>query len=263
MYMDKPIVIKIGGATFGKRNPILEDIVTLQKKGKSLVVIHGGGNMVTEWLKKQGIETKFVRGERITDKPALDIVAAVLAGLANKQIVATINNLGGRAVGISGVDGGLIQSRIANQRLGYVGTIVKVDASVIDALLKAGFIPVISPITAYTIDRPADAPLILNINGDPMAGEIAAALGAEKLIFLTDVTGVLDKEGKLLSVITLNQVKGLIDSGTASGGMIPKLNACLIAAAHKTTACIVDGRQPHALFNAIESDHAGTIIRTR
>ena len=261
--MDKPIVIKIGGATFGKRDPILEDIVVLQKKGKSLVVIHGGGNMVTEWLKKQGIETKFVRGERITDKPALDIVAAVLGGLANKQIVAMINNLGGRAVGISGVDGAMVQSRIADQELGLVGTIVKVDTSVIDALLKAGFIPVISPITAYVIDRPTDAPLMLNINGDPMAGEIAAALGAEKLIFLTDVTGVLDKEGKLLSVITLNQAKELIDSGTASGGMIPKLNACLIAAAHKTTTCIVDGRQPHALITAIESDHAGTIIGAR
>jgi acetylglutamate kinase len=261
--MDKPIVIKIGGATFGKRDPILEDIVTLQKKGKSLVVIHGGGNMVTEWLKKQGIETKFVRGERITDKPALDIVAAVLGGLANKQIVATINNLGGRAVGISGVDGAMVQSRIANPELGYVAQTVKVDASVIDALLKAGFIPVISPITAYTIDRPADAPLMLNINGDPLAGEIAAAIGAEKLIFLTDVTGVLDKDGKLLSIITVNQAKELIDSGTASGGMIPKLNACLIAAANKTTTCIVDGRQPHALLNAIDSDRAGTIIRAR
>ena len=261
--MEKPIVIKIGGATFGKRDPILEDIVALQKKGKSLVVVHGGGNMVTEWLKKQGIETKFVRGERITDKPALDVVAAVLAGLANKQIVAMINNLGGRAVGISGVDGAMVQSRIANPELGYVAQTVKVDTSVIDALLKAGFIPVISPITAYTIDRPADAPLMLNINGDPVAGEIAAALGAEKLIFLTDVTGVLDKEGKLLSVITLNQAKELIDSGTASGGMIPKLNACLTAAAHKTTTCIVDGRQPHALITAIESDHAGTIIRAR
>ena len=261
--MEKAIVIKIGGATFGKRDPILEDIVALQKKGKSLVVVHGGGNMVTEWLKKQGIETKFVRGERITDKPALEIVAAVLGGLANKQIVATINNLGGRAVGISGVDGALIQSRIANPELGYVGTTVKVDAAVLDALLKGGFIPVISPITAYTIDRPSDAPLMLNINGDPLAGEIAAALKAEKLIFLTDVTGVLDKEGKLLSIITLNQVKELIDSGTASGGMIPKLNACLTAAANKTITCIVDGRQPHALLNAIESDNAGTIIRAR
>ena len=261
--MDKPIVIKIGGATFGKRDPILEDIVTLQKKGKSLVVVHGGGNMVTEWLKKQGVETKFVRGERITDKPSLDIVAAVLGGLANKQIVATINNLGGRAVGISGVDGGLIQGRVANPEMGYVAQTVKVDTTVINALLQAGFIPVISPITAYTIDRPADAPLMLNINGDPMAGEIAAALGAEKLIFLTDVTGVLDKDGKLLAVINLNQVKELIDSGTASGGMIPKLNACLTAAVHKTTTCIVDGRQPHALLNAIESDTAGTVIRAR
>jgi len=178
--MDKPIVIKIGGATFGKRDPILEDIVALQKKGKSLVVVHGGGNMVTEWLKKQGVETKFVRGERVTDKASLDIVAAVLGGLANKQIVATINNLGGRAVGISGVDGGLIQGRVANPEMGYVAQTVKVDPTVINALLQAGFIPVISPITAYTIDRPADAPLMLNINGDPMAGEIAAALGAEK-----------------------------------------------------------------------------------
>ena len=261
--MDKPIVIKIGGATFGKHDPILEDIVALQKKGKSLVVIHGGGNMVTEWLKKMGIQTKFVRGERITDKPALDVVAAVLAGLANKQIVATINNLGGRAVGISGVDGAMIQGRIANPELGYVAQTVKVDTSLLDALLKAGFIPVISPITDFTFDRPVDAPLMLNINGDPLAGEIAAALDAEKLLFLTDVTGVLDKDGKLLAVITLNQAKELIDSGTASGGMIPKLNACLTAAAHKTTTCIVDGRQPHALLNAIESDRAGTIIRAR
>ena len=261
--MEKSIVIKIGGAAFGKRDPILEDIVALQKKGKSLVVIHGGGNIVTEWLKKLGIETKFVRGERITDRPALDVVAAVLAGLANKQIIATINNLGGRAVGISGVDGAMVQSRIANPELGYVAQTVKVDPTVINVLLQAGFIPVISPITDFTFDRPSDAPLMLNINGDPMAGEIAAALDAEKLIFLTDVTGVLDKDGKLLAVINLKQAKELIDSGTASGGMIPKLNACLIAAAHKTITCIVDGRQPHALINAIESDQAGTIIRAR
>ena len=134
--MEKPIVIKIGGAAFGKRDPILEDIVALQKKGKLLVVVHGGGNMVTEWLKKLGIETKFVRGERITDKPALDVVAAVLAGLANKQIVATINNLGGRAVGISGVDGAMVQSRIANPELGYVAQTVKVDPTVIKLCCK-------------------------------------------------------------------------------------------------------------------------------
>ena len=187
----------------------------------------------------------------------------MLGGLANKQIVATINHLGGRAVGISGVDGALIQGRIDNPELGYVAGAVKVDTSVLEALLKAGFIPVVSPITDFTFDRPADAPLMLNINGDPLAGEIATALGAEKLIFLTDVTGVLDKEGKLLDVITIHQAKELIDSGVASGGMIPKLNACLQAAANKTTTCIVDGRQPHALITAIESDRAGTVIRAR
>jgi len=261
--MNKPIVIKIGGATFGKHDPILEDVVSLQKKGQSLVIIHGGGNMITEWLKKQGVETRFVRGERVTDKPSLEVVAAVLGGLANKQIVATINNLGGRAVGISGVDGAMVQSRIANEELGYVGITVKVDTTVIEALLKAGFIPVISPISYYAVDRPPNAPLMLNINGDPLAGEIAAAINAEKLIFLTDVTGVLDKDGKLLSIVTTDQVKNLIDSAIVSGGMIPKLNACLKAANNNTVTCIVDGRQPHALINAIEKDIAGTVIRSR
>lgn len=261
--MSKPIVIKIGGATFGKHDPILEDIVSLQKKEKSLVVVHGGGNMVTEWLKKQGIETRFVRGERVTDKPSLEVVTAVLSGLANKQIVATINSLGGRAVGISGVDGAMVQSRIAKEELGYVGTIVMVDTAILEALLKAGLIPVISPVSYYALDRPADAPLMLNTNGDPLAGEIAAAINAEKLIFLTDVMGVLDKDGKLLSIITIDQVQDLIDSNTVSGGMIPKLNACLKAASNKTVTCIVDGRQPHALINAIENDNAGTVIRTR
>ncbi|MDD5288438.1 MAG: acetylglutamate kinase [Dehalococcoidales bacterium] len=261
--MNKPIVIKIGGATFGKHDPILEDLVALQKQGKTLVVIHGGGNMVTEWLKKQGAETHFVCGERVTDKPTLEIATAVLGGLANKQIVATINSLGGRAVGISGVDGALVQSRISKPELGYVGTTVKVDTAVLEALLKGGFIPVIASVSYYAFDRPADAPLMLNINGDPLAGEIAAALGAEKLIFLTDVAGVLDKNGKLLSIIHTAEVKELIDSGTASGGMIPKLNACLTAAANKTITCIVDGRQPHALINAIDKDIVGTTIRAR
>ncbi len=261
--MSKTIVVKIGGATFGKHDPILEDLVALQKKGKSLVVIHGGGNMVTEWLKKQGIETHFVQGERVTDQPSLEIVTAVLGGLANKQIVATINSLGGKAVGISGVDGALVQSRIANPELGYVGTIVKVDTTVLKALLKADFIPVISPITCYSFDRPADAPLMLNINGDPLAGEIAASIGAEKLILLTDVAGVLDKEGKLLSNLNVAQAEELLESGVASGGMIPKLNACLKVAANKTTVCIVDGRQPHALINAIENGNVGTTIRAR
>ncbi|MDO9333624.1 MAG: acetylglutamate kinase [Dehalococcoidales bacterium] len=259
--MKKPIVVKIGGATFGKHDPILEDIVTLQKRGVLLVVIHGGGNLVTEWLAKQGTKTSFVRGERVTDKPALDMVTAVLGGLVNKQIVGTINTLGGKAVGISGVDGALIQSSITDKDLGYVGIVKKVEPAVLTVLLKAGFIPVISPISYYAFDRPPDAPPILNINGDPLAGEIAAALKAKKLIFLTDVAGILDKSGKLMPKLNKAQARELLDSGVASGGMIPKITGCLKALEVGATTCIIDGRQPGALIKAIENDGDGTVIR--
>ncbi|MDP2919230.1 MAG: acetylglutamate kinase [Dehalococcoidia bacterium] len=259
--MKRPIVIKIGGATLGKHDPILEDIVTLQKRGLSMVVVHGGGNVVTDWLKKQGTPTSFVRGERVTDIPALDMVTAVLGGLVNKQIVGTIQNLGGRAVGLSGVDGAMVQSQKAGEELGYVGQVKKVDPAVLKALLQAGFIPVVSPISYYAFDRPQDAPPILNINGDPLAGEIAAALEAEKLIFLTDVAGIMDKDGKLLATLNKAQAQALLDSGVASGGMIPKINGCLTALSAGTTACIIDGRQPGALIKAAESDAAGTVIR--
>lgn len=259
--MKKPIVVKIGGATFGKHDPILEDIVALQKRGLSLVVIHGGGNVVTDWLKKQGTHTSFVRGERVTDKPALEMVTAVLGGLVNKQIVGEINALGGRAVGISGVDGAMIQSRIAGKELGYVGIVQKVDPAVLITLLDAGFIPVVSPISFYAVNRPPDAPPILNINGDPLAGEIAAVLKAEKLIFLTDVGGILDRDGKLMPELSGAEAKALLDSGVASGGMIPKINGCLTALTAGTTSCIIDGRQPYALVKAIENHGTGTVIR--
>ncbi|TET67746.1 MAG: acetylglutamate kinase, partial [Dehalococcoidia bacterium] len=187
--MDKVIVVKIGGATLGSHDTTIEDIVSLQQQGRLLVVVHGGGRLVTEWLSKRGISTRFVHGERVTDKATLEMVTAVLAGLANKEIVAAINSLGGRAIGISGVDGGLIQSRIEDIELGYVGTVVKVDTAPLEALLQAGYIPVVSPLSLHSFDKPKDAPPILNINADPVAGEIAAAIGAERLIFLTDVAG--------------------------------------------------------------------------
>ncbi|MDD5191166.1 MAG: acetylglutamate kinase [Dehalococcoidales bacterium] len=259
--MNKFIVVKIGGATFGKHDPILEDIVALQKKGVILVVVHGGGNVVTEWLKKQGIPTTFVRGERVTDKPALEMVAAVLGGLMNKQIVGTINTLGGRAVGISGVDGMLIQGKVSNAELGYVGATEKVDITVITALIAGSFIPVIAPLSYYAVDRPVGALPMLNINGDPLAGDIAAALHAEKLVFLTDVRGVNDVNGKLLPKLNQTEARALIDSGAANGGMIPKINGCLKIAAAGGTAYIADGREPGALINAVEKSIAGTIIR--
>ncbi len=253
-------VIKIGGATFGKHDPILEDIVALQQRGISLVVIHGGGNLVTEWLKKQDIKTTFVRGERVTDRASLDIVTAVLSGLVNKQIVGQINTLGGRAVGLSGVDGAMVQAGIANHELGYVGSVRHVDTAVLEAILKAGFIPIVSPVSYYAFDRPPDAPPLLNINGDPLAGEIAAALKAKKLIFLTDVAGIKDSAGNVITNINGMQAQALIDSGVASGGMIPKINGALKAIEAGAVTCIVDGRQPHALIHAFESDETGTCI---
>ncbi|HEX79061.1 MAG TPA: acetylglutamate kinase, partial [Dehalococcoidia bacterium] len=147
------IVVKLGGSIFENRDTSIEDIVSLQKQGKPLVLVHGGANIVTKWLNHSNTETNFHQGERITDQAALEMVTAVLGGLVNKEIVAAINTGGGRAVGISGVDGSLIQGRIRNRDMGYVGNVVKVDQSVLMALLESGFIPVISPISLHAFDR--------------------------------------------------------------------------------------------------------------
>ena len=259
--LDKVIVVKIGGATFGSHDPIIEDIVELQRRGKSLVIVHGGANLVTEWLTRQGIPTRFVHGERVTDRATLEMVTAVLAGLANKEIVAAINSAGGRAIGISGVDGALIQGRIKDSELGYMGAVVKVDTAPLEALLRAGYIPVVSPVSLHSFDKPDDAPQILNINGDPVAGEIAAAIGAERLTFLTDVAGICDQSGKLLPRLSSSEAEALITSGVASGGMIPKIRACLRALSNTSTTSIIDGRQPHALLKEIEGEGGGTTIQ--
>ncbi|MFQ6122614.1 MAG: acetylglutamate kinase [Dehalococcoidales bacterium] len=261
--MDKVIVVKIGGTTLGSQDTTIEDIVSLQQQGKLLVVVHGGGNLVTEWLSKQGISTRFVHGERITDKATLEMVTAVLAGLTNKEIVAAINRLGGRAIGISGVDGALIQGKIGDIELGYVGTVVKVNTAPLAALLQAGYVPVIAPLILHSFDKPDDAPQILNINGDPLAGEIAAAIGAERLVFLTDVEGVCDQSGKLLAKLSSSEAEALITSGVASGGMIPKIKACLKALASTPTTRIIDGRQLHALLREMEGKGGGTTIIKR
>ncbi len=260
--MDKVIVVKIGGSTLGSHDTTIEDIVELQRQGKSLIVVHGGGKIITEWLTKQGISSKFVQGERVTDRPTLEVVTSVLAGLVNKDIVAAINGLGGRAVGISGVDGALIEGRIADKEKGYVGAVTKVNTTILEALLKAAFIPVIATVGLNTFDRPTNAPLTLNFNADVVAGEIAAATGAERLIFLTDVAGVCDGSGKLLPQLSPSEAEALVVSGVASGGMIPKINACLRALSTTPITSIIDGRQPHALLREIEGKgSSGTIIQ--
>ena len=258
--MNKVIVVKIGGATLGSHDTTIEDMVTLQQKGKSLVVVHGGGKLITEWLQKQGISTRFVRGERVTDKAALEVVAAVLAGLVNKEIVAGINSLGGRAIGVSGVDGALIQGRVKDKELGYVGTVVKVNLAPLEAILQSGYIPVVAPISLNLSDKLDEVTRMLNVNADAVAGEIAAAMGAERLIFLTDVVGVCDQSGKLLPHLSSSEAEALIASGVASEGMLPKIKACLRALSNTQITRIIDGRQPHALLREIEGGGGGTTI---
>ncbi len=259
--MNKVIVVKIGGATLGSHDTVVEDIVELQRRGEALVVVHGGGKLITEWLDKQGIKSQFIQGERVTDQPTLEVVTAVLAGLVNKDITASINKLGGRAAGISGVDGAIIEGKIKDKEKGYVGEVTRVNGALLEALLKSGFIPVVAPVGLNKSGKATSLPSTLNFNADVVAGEIAAALGAERLIFLTDVEGIRDRSGKLLPRLSPEAAEALVNSGVASGGMIPKIKACLRALSGTATTCIIDGRQPHALIRQIEAGGKGTIIQ--
>jgi acetylglutamate kinase len=260
--VSKVIVVKLGGATLGNHDTTLEDIVSLQKQGWSIVVVHGGGKMITSWLEQRGIATQFIEGERVTDEATLEVVVSVLAGVVNKEIVADINALGGLAVGISGVDGAFIQGKVKHKDLGYIGEVVKVNPAPLQALLKTGYVPVVAPVSLNAGEKTPGELGVLNINADVVAGEIAAAIGAEKLIFLTDVVGICDQQGKLVPQLSTTEAEALMASGTASGGMIPKVKACLKALSGVPKACIIiDGRQPHALLNEIEGKGGGTTIR--
>jgi len=258
--MSKPIVIKIGGSTLGSHDTTLDDLVALQKKGILTVVVHGGGNKITEWLKKMGVATTFVRGMRVTDAATLEVVIAVLAGLVNKELVAAIMSRGGKAMGLSGVDGGLIHAKIENPELGYVGEVVKVNPEPVKAILNTGYIPVIAPCGLRLAGGDSDPVTLLNINGDVVASEIAGALKAERLIFLTDVPGVRDSDGKFLSKLSAAEAKSLIASDVISGGMIPKVEACLNALSRVPFTQIIDGRDAGALLSAIEGNTSGTRI---
>ena len=253
-------MVKIGGATLGNHETLLEDVVYLQGQGKSLVLVHGGGRLITEWLEKRGIPSRFIQGERVTDGETLEVVISVLAGLVNKEIVAAINSLGGQAIGISGVDGALIQGRIKDKELGYVGAVVKVNTTPLKMFFESGYIPVVNPVSFHLADKPEETRRILNINADVVAGEIAAAIGAEKLIFLTDVAGVCDNAGKLLPQLSSGEAETLITSGVISGGMIPKIRACLRALTTTDTTRIIGGRESHALLREIEGGGGGTTI---
>jgi len=257
------IVVKIGGSTLGQHDTTLEDIVTLQKRGVSLVVVHGGGKIITDWLNKLGADSRFVMGERVTDLMGLQVVTAVLAGLVNKELVASINRLGGKAAGISGVDGALFQAKIKSPDLGYTGEITGVNTETVKILLAGGFVPVISPVSLNYLEKSTTAPLLLNVNADLAAGEIAAALGASKLIFLTDVAGISDKSGSVRESLNPEEAEALISSGAASGGMIPKIRAGIRALQGKGIVRIIDGRLSHALLNELSQSESGTTIRMK
>ena len=255
-----PLVVKIGGSTLGRHDTSLHDLVALQQQGRPVVVVHGGGPVISQWMQRQGIPPRFVNGLRVTDAASLDIVVAVLTGLVNKELVSRLHNLGGRALGLSGLDAGLLQARIANPELGYVGEITQVNPEPLTALLANGYIPILAPLAMQEADGSDHAGGPLNVNGDTVAGELAAVLGAERLIFLTDVPGLMDANGRVLPRLDKRRARLLLRSDVVRGGMIPKLEAGLRALETAPVVDIVDGREPGALLNCAAGQGAGTRI---
>lgn len=254
------IVVKIGGSTLGSHDTTLQDLVALQREGLRPVVVHGGGKVISRWMERQGIRPRFVDGLRVTDEASLEVVVAVLSGLINKTLVASLLALGGRAVGICGADGGVLQGKVKDRRLGLVGSIVRVDVTPIKALLEAGYIPVVAPVAVHHPGGGKRTAGLLNVNADTAAGEIAAALEAERLVFLTDVEGVLDPSRRLIPRLTERQARSLMRSRIVAGGMLPKLEACLTALRGVRYAQIVDGRRPGALREVVAGHALGTRV---
>jgi acetylglutamate kinase len=251
----KTLVIKLGGSALENQCDALEDIIWLHGLGARPVLVHGGGGEINEWLERLQLPSVFVRGLRVTDAATLEVVRMTLAGKVNGELVRLIGELGGRAVGLTGVDGGLLRARQLDPDLGYVGAVERVDPGPIVALSAAGYIPVIAP-----LGLDADG-AVLNINGDDAAADLARGLGATKLLYLSDVPGILDREGQLLSALTDEQTRALIAEGVIRGGMIPKAEAALRALETAHRVHIVNGHEPHVLIRELLTHQgAGTMI---
>lgn len=253
------VVIKVGGSTLGEGDSTSPDIVELARRGFKPVVVHGGGAVISDWVKRLGIQPEFVRGLRRTDPETLNVAVAVLCGLVNAQLVVELNGLDGRAVGLSGISGGMLKARVLSEDLGLVGEVVEVDPATIHTALDAGMIPVIAP-AATNIEATGNEDAILNINADTSAGHIARQLEAAQIIFQTDVSGVLDVNRRLIPRMTKRQAGDLIAGGIAGGGMIPKIEACIMALETARTGHIVDGRVAGALLACVEGRDVGTRI---
>jgi acetylglutamate kinase len=258
--LEKTIVIKVGGSTLGFEDTTLSDIVKLKAQGYFPIVVHGGGADISEWMQKIGKRPKFVDGRRVTDKETLNIVISVLAGKVNTEMVNQINILGGKAIGLSGVDDGLITAKITNSAWGYVGEVDKVKSKSIFELVKLGYIPVIAPLCLNA--KPNVDDQILNVNADSVAGEVARSIKASKLVFITDVPGVLDISKRVIPKLMSTQVKKLVKNSFISGGMIPKLEACMNSVSEVNEAHIIDGRNEGALFLTVTKSkfNKGTLI---
>ena len=261
-YYNKVIVVKYGGNAMINetlKEQVMEDIILLHLTGVKVVLVHGGGPEITETLAKIGKETLFVDGLRVTDKETVDVVQMVLAGKINKSLVNLLEIKGGKAIGISGLDGHMIKAEMKDERLGYVGRITGVDVTMINDLLEKGYIPVVSTIGCDSEGN------VYNINADTAAAFIAGAMSAETLITMTDIEGILRDKNDHTSIIPCVDLKGaqeLFDTGIVSGGMIPKVQCCIDAihmGVKKVT--ILDGRVPHALLvETLTDEGAGTMI---
>tara|TARA_B110000037_G_scaffold173381_1_gene197203 strand:+ start:301 stop:1215 length:915 start_codon:yes stop_codon:yes gene_type:complete len=272
-YANKVIVVKFGGNAMGKKEYVssfAEDIVLLQQVGMLPIVVHGGGPQIGEMLSKLKIKTEFIDGLRVTDSATIDVVEMVLSGVTNKSIVTAISNAGAKAVGISGKDGNLITAKRLMKMdknsdsnveraidLGFVGVPEKIDPQVIKALINEKMIPVIAPVGM------GEDGLTYNINADTAAGAISASMKASRMIMLTDVSGVLDKNRKLIPELTINEALALIKDKVVVGGMIPKLRTCIDAVEGGAEASVImDGTIPHSLLLELFTEHGvGTIIR--
>jgi len=266
-FAGETFVIKYGGHAMGDADLSLNfarDVVLIKQVGINPIVVHGGGPQIGAMLNRLRIESTFVDGLRVTDRATVEVVEMVLSGTINKQIVTTIGTAGGKAIGISGKDGRLIEARKlehrgagARQDLGFVGEPVKVNAELLDSLARLAVIPVIAPIGIG-----ADGETY-NINADSAAGAVAAAVNARKLLMLTDVSGVLNTEGKLIAALSAAEAHRLIASGTIAGGMIPKVETCLDTVAHGVGAAhILDGRIPHVMLLEIFTEQGvGTMLK--
>ncbi|WP_242041757.1 acetylglutamate kinase [Alkalinema sp. FACHB-956] len=262
-FAGRTIVVKYGGAAMKDstlKDQVIRDVVFMASVGIRPVLVHGGGPEINTWLGKLNIEPQFKNGLRVTDAPTMDVVEMVLVGRLNKEIVALVNQAGGSAVGLCGKDGNLLTARPADEEgVGFVGEVSTVNPRLLEVLINDGHIPIVSSVAADEMGQS------YNINADTVAGEIAAALGAEKLILLTDTPGLM-KDPKvpdsLIPQLTIREARALIDDGTVSGGMIPKLSCCVRSLAQGVRAAhIIDGRLPHSLLLEIFTDSGiGTMV---